>query len=78
MTTKDTWEKWNEERDRFNARETMGFSRDLDALEAHIKKLTRVCPKDEAGWPTGKALTVIDSLRRDYDRFKRYLDIAKS
>lgn len=74
MTTKDNWSNWNNEQHNFAHRDTEGFTKDLAALKAHISKLQEVCPKDKAGWPVGTALNVLDKLRKEHDRFQRYLD----
>ena len=76
MTLKENWEGWNDERKHFQERDTEGFTKDLTALEAHIKKLTEVCPKDKAGWPVTTALLYIDRLTSAYNRFKRYLNLC--
>lgn len=68
--TKDDWELWNKEREAFNSTETEGFTKDLAALEAHIRQLQKLAPKDSAGWPTANALRVIDQLQRDFGRIK--------
>ena len=44
--TKADWQPWHDEIKRFKARETEGLDKDLKALEAHIKKLREICPKD--------------------------------
>ncbi len=44
--TKDPWQPWHDEMKRYAARETVGITKNLAALEAHIKKLREVCPKD--------------------------------
>jgi len=77
MPTKDDWTAWHEERGRFLARETKGFSKDLEALEQHIKNLTELAPKDKAGWPVVTALIAIGRLQKDYSRFKDYLELSK-
>ena len=74
MTLKDDWLLWNREQASFAARETEGFTKDVKALHDHIMELQRVCPKDNAGWPVRTALSYLDRLRSDYDRFQRYLD----
>jgi len=76
MADKMNWKEWNEERESFANRETEGFTLDLKALEAHIKRLTKVCPKDEAGWPTVTALRVIDKLTEDHNVIKHYLALT--
>lgn len=70
------WTAWHEERKRFQARDTQGFTKDLKAFEQHIKNLTQVCPKDAAGWPVGTALYHLDILQKEYDRFKEYLELS--
>ena len=74
MPTKDDWELWHQERVNFAHRDTEGFTKDLSALKAHILKLQEVCPKDKAGWPVGTALILLGQLRKEHDRFQRYLD----
>lgn len=76
MTQKATpvdWGPWNEERAAFTSRDTQGFSKDLAALEAHIKKLQSICPKDKAGWPVGLALYHISKLTKQYNSIRNYL-----
>jgi len=73
LTEKD-WKAWHEERERFKKRDTSGFLADIEALAQHILKLQEVCPRDAAGWPAGTALAALDKLKKDLDRFKRYLD----
>jgi len=75
---KEDWEKWHAARTAFSARATEGFNTDLAALEAHIKNLQNIAPKDTAGWPVGTAMKVIDQLQRDYHRIKTLFDIVKS
>jgi len=71
--TKNDWQPWHDEVKRFEARETEGLPKDLQALEAHIKKLREVCPKDSAGYPTTRALTYLNKLQRHLDGVKSYL-----
>jgi len=78
LNTKKNWEKWHEERQRFQTRNPEGFTIDLKALEAHIKKLTEVCPKDKADRPVVTALFVLDDLTKDYNRFKSYLRLVEA
>jgi len=75
--TKKDWVNWHEERERFSVRGTEGFTKDLEALEAHIKKLIEFAPKDDAGWPVLTALNALQDLKADHARFKRYLDIIQ-
>jgi len=71
--TKDDWSKWHREVDDFAKRETGGFAKDIQDLEAHIKRLQATCPKDAAGWPVGTALRVITTLQKDHFLFTQYL-----
>lgn len=73
MDIPEAWERWHQERTSFVKRETEGFTKDLKALEQHIKKLQEIAPKDEAGWPVTNALTIITKLQKDYIRFKSLL-----
>jgi len=75
MSEPQDWSKWHDERKRFLARDTEGFTKDLAALEAHIQALRAVCPKDEAGVPVTTAFFYLDRLTREYGRFKVYLDL---
>ena len=72
--TRDDWKLWDEERERFKSRGATGFTEDLKALHIHIMKLQEYAPKDKANWPTTKALRVIDSLQKNYNRFIRLLE----
>jgi hypothetical protein len=67
--TAEDWKLWHEERQAFAARETEGFTKDLEALKEHILRLQAVAPKDNAGWPVTTALISLDKLKREYDRF---------
>ena len=71
--TKDNWQPWHDEIKRFKSRETEGLDKDLAALEAHIKKLREICPKDSAGYPTIRALTYLNKLQMHLDGVKSYL-----
>jgi len=71
--TKDDWKAWNEERKQFAKREAQGFTAEIKALEQHIKTLREICPKDTAGYPTGKALWELNKLQQRLDEVKRYL-----
>jgi len=73
MKEVDDWQAWDKERADFQGRDTEGFTKDLEALEAHIKALAVVAPKDTAGWPVQTALIHIRMLTKDYNRFKGYL-----
>ena len=73
---KADWEKWHEERERFARRETEGFEGDIKALEAHIKNLREVSPKDSAGYPVGDALSYIADLERKLSSIKSYVGRA--
>jgi len=73
MSHKDDWQAWHEERVRFKARETEGFTKDMDALKAHILTLLEVVPKDKAGWPVGQALAPLTYLVRERDRATKCL-----
>ena len=68
---KNSWVPWNEERQTYGQRESAGFTKDLQALKEHIRKLQEVCPKDKAGWPVAQALDVLDRLKRDYETINR-------
>jgi len=68
----EDWRGWNEERLRYREYDTQGFDADIEALEAHIRKLKEVAPKDKAGWPSGHALSVIDKLLVDLARGKAW------
>lgn len=70
--TKADWELWNKERLSFANRDTVGFIRDIRALETHIKNLKEICPRDAVGSPAIGALHVLDKLTADLKRFKRY------
>lgn len=69
------WSIWDEERQAFAARDTEGFTKDLAALEAHIKVLREVCPKDKAGFPVMTAVFHIDWLTQECNRFKSYIEL---
>jgi len=72
--TKKDWQPWHAERKRFQRRDTKGYIIDFEALKNHIRKLQEVCPKDEAGWPVSTALSVINRLKRDFERVAGYLE----
>ncbi|MBA7701591.1 hypothetical protein ES703_110331 [subsurface metagenome] len=69
----DNWRPWLEEIKRYAARETEGLTKELAALEAHIKKLREICPKDSAGYPVNAALTYLNKLQMRLDGVKSYL-----
>jgi len=71
---KDDWKMWNEERERFQKRDTEGFTQDLKALTIHILKLQDLAPKDKANWPVGQALRVIDGLQSQQRVFTTWLE----
>ena len=73
MITKEAWQPWHDEIKRFGARETEGLDKDLAALEAHIKKLREICPKDGAGYPPVRALAYLNKLQTRLDGVKSYL-----
>ncbi|MBA7663060.1 hypothetical protein ES703_71098 [subsurface metagenome] len=64
-TTKAAWKAWHSERERYRHRDSEGFTKDVDALEAHIQKLVELAPKDQAGLLNLNALDIIDLLRKD-------------
>ncbi len=70
---KDKWQPWHDEIKRFGARETEGLEKGLAALEAHIKELRKICPKDSAGYPTNRALTYLNKLQMRLDCVRSYL-----
>lgn len=76
--TKKDWELWKAERKDFVQRESEGFTKDLAALETHIKAIQEFAPKDAAGWPVSAALRVIEQLQRDYHRIKTLVALIKS
>jgi len=78
MLHSEDWGEWDGERKRCTARDTEGFNKDLTALEAHIKTLREVCPKDKAGFPVSTALNHIGRLTREFNRFKNYLALHGS
>lgn len=73
---KEDWQPWHDEINRYARRETQGLTKDIEALEAHIKKLREVAPKDRAGYPYITALTYIDKLQGYLDRVKSYVSRA--
>ncbi|MBW8017875.1 MAG: hypothetical protein FVQ82_17025 [Planctomycetes bacterium] len=70
---KDKWQPWRDEIERFKARETEGLDKELKALEAHIKKLREICPKDSAGYPTNRALAYLNKEQMRLNGAKSYL-----
>ena len=64
MTTKEQWEEWNKERERYRELESQGYEQDIENLTAHIKKLLDIAPKDKAGWMNLNALDVVTQLRQ--------------
>lgn len=70
---KEDWQAWHEEINRYKNRETEGLTRDLEALEAHIKKLREVAPKDKAGYLQTNALIYLNTLQNRLDGVKTYL-----
>jgi len=71
MTERADWSKWNEELESFKDRNTEGFMKDLAALEAHIKKLRKVSPKDKIGFPHMNAFDDLTRLASDLEMAKR-------
>lgn len=71
--TKDSWKPWYAEIKRYGARESEGLDKDLVALKAHIKKLRKICPKDNAGYPTTRALIYLNKQQMHLDGVKSYL-----
>ena len=72
MTTKDDWQAWNEERQRYLDLETQGWELDIANLEEHISKLQEVAPKDKAGWMNIHAIDAIDKLKADLIKAKTW------
>ena len=72
--TKQSWQPWRDEIKRFKARETQGLDKDMAALEAHIKKLRKICPKDSAAYPYITALIYLNRLQIRLDEVKSYLE----
>jgi len=71
---KEDWQPWHDEIKHYAKRETQGLTRDLEALEAHIKKLREVAPKDSAGISLHTtALIYLSSLQNRLDGVKSYL-----
>lgn len=70
---KDRWQPWRDEIKRFEARKTEGLDKDLKALEAHIKKLQEICPKDSVGYPAVRALTYLNKWQMRLDEVRSYL-----
>ncbi len=70
---KDKWQPWRDEIERFKARETEGLDKELKALEAHIKKLREICPKDSAGCPTNRALDYLNKKQVRLNGVRSYL-----
>ncbi|GAH93378.1 unnamed protein product [marine sediment metagenome] len=70
---KEDWQAWHDEIKHYAKRETQGLTRDLEALEAHIKKLREVAPKDSAGCRHTDALSYLNSLQLRLDGVKSYL-----
>lgn len=62
---KADWTAWNEERRRFDALDSQGFEADTATLEAHIKTLIQLAPKDTAGWLDPRARTQVNRLMAD-------------
>ncbi|MBA7523849.1 hypothetical protein ES705_15983 [subsurface metagenome] len=71
--TKENWKPWHEEIKRYANRDTEGLDKDTAALEAHIKKLREVCPKDSAQYPHTTALIYLNQLKNRLDEVKKYL-----
>jgi len=72
MPTYEQWKEWNAERESFRDIETLGWEADIARLEAHIKKLIEVAPKDKAGWMNLNALDVVNLLKKDLIKAKTY------
>jgi len=72
MSAHEAWEAWNEERKRYRELESLGYEEDMKRLEAHIKKLQEVAPKDRAGWMNLNALDVVTKLHDDLRRAKTF------
>ncbi|GAJ05378.1 unnamed protein product [marine sediment metagenome] len=73
LTAKD-WQPWHDEIKRYARRDTEGLDKDLAALEAHIKKLRAVAPKDSAGYRLHtNALIYLNTLQTRLDGIKSYL-----
>ncbi len=71
--TNDDWKPWHNEIKRYAARETEGLNKDLAALEAHIKKLREVAPKDDVGCTDTTALIYLNRTQNRLDEVKKYL-----
>jgi hypothetical protein len=67
---------WHEEIKSYANRGTEGLSKDMAALEAHIKKLHEICPKDSTGFPHTAALIYLNRLQNRLDEVKQYLSAA--
>ena len=72
MANAEEWTEWNEERKRFQDLETQGYAQDITTLEAHIKKLQEVAPKDKAGWMNSNCLYVVGTLTNELKRAKTF------
>lgn len=70
--TKEDWDAWLNERERWREYDSQGYQQDIKALEQHIATLLKVAPKDKAGWPNLNALDVINLLRKDLARAKAF------
>lgn len=71
---KEDWQPRHDEIKRYARRDTQGLDKDLAALEAHIKKLREVAPKDGAGISMHTtALIYLNSLQNRLDGVKGYL-----
>ena len=70
---KEDWQPWHDEIKLYAKRETEGLDKDLAALEAHIKKLREVAPRDCADFLQTNALIYLNSLQQRFDGVKSYL-----
>jgi len=71
--TKADWQPWDNEIKRYRAEDSQGLNADMAALEAHIKQLRKICPKDSAGYPPNRALDYLNKLQKHLDGVKSYL-----
>lgn len=70
---KGDWQPWHDEIKRYAKRDTQGVTRDLEALEAHIKKLGELAPKDKAGCRHTNAIIYLNTLQTRLTSVKSYL-----
>ena len=74
--TKDDWKAWHYEIREYSNRPTQGWLRDIAALEAHIKFLREVAPRDNKATDR-PCTTAMDYIQRLTERLREIQDYQK-